>query len=405
MKKDIARYKFVRAVLATFVLAGAAAADEDDDVVPGQVVVKLVEGVDIDVFIDKYKVEFLDAIESRRTYLVKVKPGDEEEFVDIIVLDPMVADAEPNFTGRDIIPDPVGQSIFVASTAGQYATQPALGKIGLEQAQQTSSGAGVTVAVIDSGLDPAHPALAGRIAAGGWNFIEGNPNVLDVGDGIDNDMDGFIDESVGHGTIVSGLIARIAPGAKILPLRVLDSDGYTTTFTMVRAVYYAIDSGAPILNISMGTTRETFVIADAMSEAQQKGVLIVAGAGNEDTSSPVRYPAASSSSVVMAVAATTNSDIKADFSNFGGHVSISAPGVKVTSSVPGGGYGAADGTSYSTPFVAGTAALVWSKVPQFNAAQVEARLRNTAKNIDLLNPNYAGMLGDGRLNAAKAVGR
>lgn len=402
--RSVMDWRRIVIVAAVFAFAVSAWADDDDDVVPGHVVVKLVPGVKVQDFLTKYRVDLLDSIPGRRTYLVQVTPGDEEEFVDIVILDPMVADAEPDFTGRDVIPDPGGQSIFVAGTYGKYVWQPAYRKIGLDEAQQSSIGQGMTIAVIDSGLDPLHVALSGSIAPGGWNFIDDNADISDVGDGIDNDEDGYIDESVGHGTIVSGLIVRVAPGAAIIPLKVLDSDGYTTTFRMVEAIYHAIDLGAPIISISMGTTRDTFVIEDAVTEADQRGVLIVAAAGNEDTSSPVRYPAASSSAITLAVAAVTNKDIKADFSNFGEHISLSAPGVKITSTIPGGGYGVADGTSFATPLVAGTAALVWSKYPGATAADVAQRIRQTCRQIDGKNPNYPGMLGAGRLNAAKAVG-
>lgn len=383
--------------------ASPAWADDDDDIVPGQVTVKLVPGVSPAVFIAKYGVVLVDAIVSRRTYLIGVPVGDEEEFVDLIEDDPLVERAEPNYTGRDVLPDPSGQSIFVAGTAEEFARQGAIAVLGADQAQLHSTGKGVTIAVIDSGADVSHPMLRRAILPGGWNFIGENGDLSDVGDGIDSDDDGLIDEMVGHGTLVAGLIARIAPGARILPLKVLDSDGYTTTFRVVEAMYYAIDFGAPILNISLGTTQETFVIEEAMAEARAKGILVVAASGNDDTSSPVRYPAAASGDSVLAVAGLTSTSEKAKFSNFGPHISISAPAEDVTSAAPGGLFGKADGTSFSTPMVAATGALVWSRFPTLDAAEVAERIRARSRSVEAMNPNYPGQLGSGRLFTLGAV--
>jgi subtilisin family serine protease len=397
-------------LLALFLIAVPAVAD-DDEVVPGQVVVRFAPGADIPAFLARWGTEYgpevVTRLTSRPIYLLSVFDGDEEEFVDDVRFDPAVDWAEPNYFGRDENPDPGTQSIFVASTGPRYRSQPSMAAIGADAAQRFSTGDGITVAAIDSGLDATHPMLAGRLAPGGWNFITGTPDIADVGDGIDSDGDGLIDESVGHGTMVAGLIARIAPDARILPLKVLDSDGLTNTFLMVEAIFYALDNGAHIANISMGTTRQTLVIDTALAEAKSAGMLVVASTGNEDDSNP-RFPSGSSDEAgsglgVLAVAALDDANRRAFFSNFGPHVSLTSPGVDITSTIPGGGYGRANGTSFAAPMVAASAALYWSIAPDASAQQVRDRVLGFTIDVSALNPGYEGELGTGRLHALWAV--
>lgn len=384
-------------------------ADDDDVVVPGQVVVRFVPGADIPGFLTRWRTQYgsavLDAIESRRIYLLNVFEGDEEEFVDDVAFDAAVEWAEPNYTGRDTNPDPGTQSIFVASTSGAYDTQVALSVIRAGRARAYSKGAGVVVGVIDSGLDATHPVFLGRVEPGGWNFLTGDGDFADVGDGLDTDGDGLIDEAVGHGTMVAGLIVGVAPEARVLPLKVLDGDGLTSTFRMVQAIAYAMDRGVRLLNISMGTTQPTLVLDTLLLEARDRGVLIVSSVGNNDTSSPARFPSASPELGVLAVAAVDAEDRRAWFSNFGPHVSLTAPGVGLTSTVPGGGFGLADGTSFSAPLVAGVAALEWSAQPASSAADVRARIVQKVVDVSALNPGYEGELGSGRLDALLVLRR
>lgn len=385
----------------------AARADDDDKVVPGEVVVRFVADADVAAFIARWRVEYgaeiLDRIPSRPIYLIRVFEGDEEEFVDDIEFDPAVEWAEPNYTGRDTNPDPGTQSIFVASTSGAYQRQIALSIIHADPARSSATGHGVVVAVIDSGLDATHPVFLGRVEPGGWNFLIGTDDFRDIGDGLDTNGNGLIDEAVGHGTLVAGLIVRVAPEVRILPLKALDADGMTSTFRMVQAMYYAMDRGVRLMNISMGTTQETMLVDFALMDARAEGVLIVSSAGNEDTSSPVRFPSARPELGVVGVAATDDTDRRAWFSNYGEHVALSAPGVAITSTTPDGGYGRADGTSFAAPLVTGVAALYWSADPSQPASTVRNRLLQQSINIDALNPGYERELGTGRLDALLVV--
>lgn len=397
-------------LLAMVLLAMPVLAD-DDEVVPGQVVVRFAPGADIPTFLARWRAEYGAEVITRITnhpiYLLSVFEGDEEEFVDDVEFDPALDWAEPNYFGRDENPDPGTQSIFVASTSGAFQSQPAMRALGVDAAQRIATGRGIVVAAIDSGLDASHPVLTGKIATGGWNFITGTPDIADVGDGVDSDGDGLIDESVGHGTMVAGLIARIAPDARILPLKVLDSDGLTNTFLMVEAIFYAIDNGAHIANVSMGTTRETLIIDAALAEAEDAGMLVVASTGNDDDSNP-RFPSGASDESglgfgVLAVAAVDDENRRAEFSNYGPHVSLTAPGVDITSTTPDVSYGRANGTSFSAPMVAASAALYWSIAPEASAAQVRDRVLRLTIDISRLNPSYEDDLGAGRLHTLLLV--
>ncbi len=378
-------------------------ADNDDEVVPGQVVVRLAQGANISAFLARYNVSAIDTIVSRRIWLLSVPVGDEEEFVDEIEFDPDVQWAEPNYTGRDLDPDPDTQSIFVAGTYGQYINQPSMGIIGLPQAQSFATGQGILVAVLDSGLDTQHPELLGSIAPGGWNYVDNNGVLADVGDGIDSNNNGIFDELVGHGTLVAGLIVRVAPDAMILPLKVLDSDGLTSTFTLVKGIYHAVDASADVVNISMGSTVDTMVLGGAIADAVAAGVVVVASAGNEDTSSPVRYPAGYASLGVISVASTDNSDVRSHFSNFGFHITLCAPGNSITSTVPGGGFGRASGTSFAAPLVAGGAALVKQRHINAPPHTIALTLANSSRRIANVNSGYEELLGSGRIDLLRAM--
>lgn len=390
-------------LLALLASTAPVSADEQDEVVPGQVVVRLQPGASVSGFLTRYGLTTLDDVASRDIWLLSVPEGDEEEMSDIFAVDPDVVWAEPNYTGKDLDPDPDTQSIFVSGNPQAYQDQPAISLTRLDRAHRLADGSGVLVAVLDSGIDADHPWLAGSLAPGAWNFIDDNADVRDIGDGVDSNDNGQTDEMVGHGTLAAGLIVRAAPGAQVLPLKVLDSDGLTNTFTLVQAIAYAVDQGAMIVNISMGTTVDTQILHDAVLEASAAQVVIVASVGNENTNSPVRFPAAYSDLGVIAVASTDAQDHRSEFSNFGQHVTLCAPGTVITSTVPGGGFGRASGTSFSAPLVAGTAALVVDRYGTSDPRVVRRLLTISATNIEGRNPGYEGLLGHGRLNAFHAL--
>jgi subtilisin family serine protease len=300
-----------------------------------------------------------------------------------------------------------------------FKTQYLVTKLGLTLAHTFSQGEGTVVAVLDTGVDPSHPVLSNSLL-NGIDFIDNDAFPLDVGNGIDDDNDGQIDEMTGHGTYVAGLVALVAPGAKILPVRVLDSEGRGHIWVLTKGIYYAIDQGVEVINLSLGSTKDSDSVEEALDEARQYGIAVVASAGNCSQSSPKIFPAMNVDWVI-GVAAVDELDIAAPFTNFSPYLTISAPAtttlnmkgfpieeLSVFSATPGGGYAAWEGTSMATPLVSGVAALIRSQHPEWacdssTIDEVVTLIVAGSVPIDYLNGGLAGYLGAGRIEALGSV--
>ena len=278
-------------------------------------------------------------------------------------------------------------------------SQSGLAAINAPQALLTSTGAGVVVAVIDSGISD-HWYLNSQIAPGGYDFVDFDADPADETNGIDDDGDGMVDESFGHGTHVAGIVNLVAPDAMILPIRVQDSDGGRWSFIMAEAIQYAVDQGADVINLSLGVSCPSKVLEWAVDYAAFAGVTVVAAAGNTDSPN-VHYPAAYYRTI--AVAALEDTGVKASFSNYNAYVDISAPGVGVYSTFGEGQFAWWSGTSQATPMIAGAAALLLEINPTLYPAYVSDLLGMSAQDVDPLNPGYEGQLGYGMANLALAV--
>src|SRR5438876_1699704 len=308
-----------------------------------------------------------------------------------------------------------------------YAGQPAMKLIRADQAMAYSKGRGVVVADLNSRVDYAHQALIGHLT-GGYDFVSGrtsNGNTLDQSSAgfldqssagfldqstasfLDQSSAGFLDQSTasfldssnpasGHGTFCAALIAAVAPESMIMPLRVFDDAGYADTFSIAKATRYAVRNGAQVINMSFGMTSASPAVQQAIAFATASGVTVVASAGN-DNSAAAQYPAAYSG--VISAAATDLTDKKASFSNYGSTIYVTAPGVNLISAYPGGRYAMGSGTSFSTALVSGEAALLHS----FRWTGTRTAVANGAINIDAKNPNYAGQLGFGRIDAVRSL--
>ncbi len=255
---------------------------------------------------------------------------------------------------------------------------------------QTRGSEDVVVAVIDDGIDMSHPDLKNQI-------IHPFDTVKENGD-----------IAVGlHGTHVAGIIgssinngiggAGVAPNAKIMPINVFDGE-FAYTSEIIQGIYYAINQGADVINLSLGSYSYSSAFNTAIQDAHKKGIVIVAAAGNEKKSAPF-YPAAYPN--VISVASTTSADQISSFSNFGETVDITAPGSSIYSTLPKGGYGFLDGTSMATPIVSGVAALIKSSDPTLSNRDIENRLFATA--VDLGAVGKDPIFGHGRVNARKAL--
>jgi subtilisin family serine protease len=186
-----------------------------------------------------------------------------------------------------------------------------------------------------------------------------------------------------------------------MPIRAFPSEGQGDAFTVASAIKYATDHGAHVINLSLGSTTTDELLLSAINYARARGVVIAAAVGNENSESP-RFPADLAD--VLAVAAIDNTGRKAQFSNFGAHVDVAAPGVKVISTFPGSGiddYAEWSGTSFAAPFAAAEAALILEAAP--GHPDVKKAIESSAASIDNLNPGFAAKLGKGRIDPLRAL--
>jgi len=306
-----------------------------------------------------------------------------------------------------------------------YQAQPTWQIMHGQDALADSRGAGVIIADLNSRVDSTHPAIASHLT-GGFDFVTGKPTGYGV---LNAESASFMDQPPGlldqltssllgqstagflnslnlpiassnpaysHGTEVAGVLAAIAPDSSIMPLRVFDDNGQTDLFSVAKAIRYAVQHGAQVINMSFGTMTNSNAIQNSITYAKSMNVTMTASAGNNNTNSP-QYPAAYSG--VITTAATNISDQKAWFSNYGGDVVMDAPGDNIILPYPGGLYSVVSGTSFSAPVLAGTAALIRS----LRTTGTTASITGAAVNINAENPNFVNQLGFGRIDVLQAV--
>jgi type VII secretion-associated serine protease mycosin len=241
-----------------------------------------------------------------------------------------------------------------------------------EEVHKIATGKGITVAVIDSGVDSSHPDLQGQVLKG-----------IDL---IDRELDGNYDPN-GHGTHIAGIIAGkkndfgvtgLSYNAKILPIRVLDQFGEGNDADIAFGILWAEQNGADIINLSLGGTKEDPLLRDAIAEVVKKGVIVVAASGNTGDSKDIFYPAANP--MVIATASTDLLDKTSFFSTRGDYVDIAAPGSMIRSTTIDNSYKVDSGTSMATPIISATFALLLEKGLSVNES-IE-RLYNTAYDIE-----------------------
>lgn len=261
-----------------------------------------------------------------------------------------------------------------------------------------NEGYGIKVAVLDTGVDYTHPDLDANYK-GGWDYVNNDNDPMD-----DN----------GHGTHVAGTIAAendgsgvvgVAPEASLYALKVLDETGSGYFSEVVAALEWCVENGIQITNNSYGSSQDPGeLVQQAFDNAYAAGVLNVASAGNSGNppgrGNDISYPARWDS--VVAVAATDQDDSRARWSSTGPGLELSAPGVDINSTLPGGGYGEKSGTSMASPHVAGTAALVWAADSSLTDEQVRVRLRDTADDLGALG--WDSKYGYGLVDADEAAG-
>ena len=300
------------------------------------------------------------------------------------------------------------------------------------QAQQVARGAGIIVAVIDTGVDPHHPALRDALVPGydftsdlagpasEWSDLDeslveildsSSVTILNQGAPVsvngsttamvDHDTAAQVDltqlpAAFGHGTMVAGLVHLVAPTAKIMPLKAFSADGSSNAFDIERAIYYAVDHGAKVINMSFSSVTTSAELTHAIDYASMHGVICLASAGNSGKRSVV-FPAGYRN--VMAIGSTTtDSDQRSAFSNHGDHlVKFAAPGEALITLYPGGRYAAVSGTSFSTALVAGGASLLAQLQPNLDHRLAARYFDDGAVKL----PERE--LGDGRIDLREAL--
>jgi subtilisin family serine protease len=299
----------------------------------------------------------------------------------------------------------------------QAALQPGAA-IGAPEAWKIASGAGVVVAVLDTGVDATDPDLRDAL----WT----NPGEI-AGNGRDDDRDGYVDDvhgvdlvngdgdpadDEGHGTHVAGIVAArangtgvvgLAPQVTLLPVKVLDSRRGGNTDTVAEGIRFALAHGADIINVSVNGPGASTALQAAVHAATLAGVTIVASAGNDGGDLDLRpsYPASSSEPSVLAVGATDGDSLLAAFSNFGHRVQLTAPGVDILSTARGDRFELRSGTSMAAPEVAAALALLRSARPDLPQADLRDALVQSARHPDTL----LGRIGGGALDVAAALHR
>ncbi len=323
------------------------------------------------------------------TYIFRSKDMETKQLIPYFKKKWQVEYTEPHYlymtneADKDIVPNDALYSRY----------QWNLPSIEAEKGWSISKGSeGVIVAVLDTGVQSDHPDLQNKILEG-MNIVDENAAP---------------DDDVGHGTHVAGIIgatvnngegvAGVSWYNKIMPVKVLDSSGAGSTYSVAQGIIWAVDHGAKVINMSLGNYAEAEFLHDAIKYAYEHDVVMVAASGNDNTERP-GYPAAYPE--VFAVAATTSSKERAEFSNYGDYIDVAAPGDSIASTYPGSQYAALSGTSMASPHVAALAGLIRSVNPELSADEVMEIMRKSA--IDLGDQGKDIYFGYGEIDVDRAL--
>ncbi len=429
------RIVFILAAFATMLNLPSALAWAGDDYAPGEIVLKLKSGkesidcltrMEIKPVFQNFHKEHARSASSGADladiYLMKVPKGEETAYCETYRREPGVAYAEPNYL----------QHLCVSPNDGAYAQQWNLSIVEAESAWDLETGSeDVIVAVVDTGVDYRHPDLGGNL----WR------NAGEIADnGLDDDGNSYVDDDLGwdfvdasggaagedfetpdndpmdrhgHGTHVAGIagavsnngigIAGVVWNCKIMAVRAgyktASGNGVLESDDAARAIVYAAENGAGVINLSWGDTQKSSLIEDAVRFAAEQGALVCAAAGNSTSESPL-YPAALDNTSVMAIGSTDKQDKSSSFSNYGDWVHVSAPGTGIYSTYLNDAYTTMSGTSMATPHVAGLAGLVISGFSGLSPPAIKARIM---RSVDILQDLAGKNVVSGRINAYTAL--
>lgn len=371
-------------------------------------------------------------------------PLDPTTFLNVLRPLPGIVDAELDqlisiVGGLNVVPTPLPMGLMsdrspvnscgsTVSVWNSYANQSAATIVHVSDAQKQFCGAGI-VADIDTGIDPNHPAFTGVLLPG-YDFTRNQQGASELNDItpsdfrtyppppcssatcpsaaivnqesaaiLDQESAAILDQNpkyaaFGHGTMVMGVIHLVAPQASLLPLKAFHSDGTGSLSDILRAIYYAVQNGANVINMSFDFTASSTELTSALTYANQSTLISGASAGN-DGKKEIVYPAALQT-LTMGVASTNDLDMRSSFSNYGNAIVwVAAPGESIVTTYPFSTYAAGWGTSFSAPFVSGTASLLLNKQAKTNEAQAAAAVAHAVA----IGPD----MGNGRLDIVQAL--
>ncbi|MCW9057571.1 MAG: S8 family serine peptidase [Gammaproteobacteria bacterium] len=386
--RHLAQALFVAAAIIFSTLSGSASAAPPEQKrgkwAEGRILVKGVPGLS-----DKRMAQILERqggaseakIRGVDVHMVRVPAHAEERMVAALARNPHVQFAELDMLvppGEFIPADP------------RYKDQWHLPKMGTPSAWNSVSGDGITIAILDTGVDPNHFDLANKLLPG-YNAADGGSDWFDIH---------------GHGTAVAGVagaianndagVASVAWGATLLPIRVTNrSDGYAYFSDIARGLTWAADQGARVANISYGAT-PSYAISSAARYMKSKGGLVVVSAGNSGTD-----PGFGDNPDLISVSATNSTDAITSWSSYGNYIDVAAPGASIVTTKMNNAIGSWNGTSFSSPATAGVVALIISANPHLTPSEVESILESSA--LDLGASGWDNKFGHGRVDAAAAV--
>lgn len=369
--------------LGAALLPAQASAANEAQWVPGRLLVQPRAGLseaEFDKQIKKHGGKQVGKIDGINVRIIQLPPQASEKAVEAL----LKHNKHFKFVERDMLVPPD------STNDPYYGKAWHLPKIGAPTAWQTTDGRGVTIAILDSGVNGTHPDLAGKLLPG-WNFYDGNSNTANV---------------YGHGTKVAGTaaaasnnalgVASVAGGAMILPGRVSDSTGYATFSMMAAAVKWAADQGARVANLSFSGARGSSTVQSAAQYLKNKGGLLVASAGNDGVEEAV-----APSDTLIVVSGTTSSDVRASWASYGSYVNVAAPGASIYTTTKGGGYASVSGSSFASPATAGVVAMMMAANPKLGPDEITKLLFSTAVNLG--TAGFDKYYGHGRIDAAAAV--
>lgn len=421
-------------VMFAVLFCSAAVAQTVCNGVPNEVLLDLRNQSDLSAVANQFGLETspIDQVGTPPTYRMRLRGNNNQtpcQLVTALSADPRVARAEINAklatveqpglpwtTGHSWA---IGVSWAIGGSVKGYQRQYFPGLIRLSQAQtvtkgiRTDNGQPVVVAVLDTGIDPNHPAFAGRLVSG-YDFVSNDDDPSEVGVLRQNPV-------YGHGTHVAGIVAMVAPEAKIMPIRILDTDGSGELWRVTAAIIWAANHGADVINISFGYNSSPDLLKDLLDNCDGtppagtktfpemlRQVAVIAGAGNGGNSVPI-FPAGNRIDAQLGVGATTRNDYLWNFSTMSVGTSGSdrfiravAPGENIISAIPGGRYAMWSGTSMAAPIAAGVAALVKAKYPTLTPNQIASQIAETGIQWDCVHPTR-GEIKTNRVDAYCAV--